>query len=78
MILGLSVPAFTLLHVIVSLAGIITGFIVLLGMLANKRLDGRRFFFSRPFSPARPDFFFTPPASARRMSSASYRSSFWL
>jgi hypothetical protein len=31
---------FTLLHVLISLAGIATGFIVLYGLLAGKRLDG--------------------------------------
>src|SRR5438270_6263765 len=32
--------AFTLFHVILSVAGIGTGFIVILGLLAGKRLDG--------------------------------------
>jgi hypothetical protein len=40
MTLGLSLSAFTLLHVIISLAGIGSGFIVLYGMLTGKRLDG--------------------------------------
>jgi hypothetical protein len=39
MILGMSTYAFTLLHVIISLIGIVTGSIVLFGMLAGKRLD---------------------------------------
>jgi hypothetical protein len=38
MMLGLSLPAFTTLHVILSLIGIVTGIIVALGMLGNKRL----------------------------------------
>ncbi len=32
--------AFTLIHVAISLAGILSGFVVLLGLLAAKRLDG--------------------------------------
>lgn len=38
MILGMS--AFTLFHVLLSLIGILTGFIALFGMIAGKRLDG--------------------------------------
>jgi len=37
MILGLSTSTFTLIHVILSLVGILAGAIVLLGMLASKR-----------------------------------------
>lgn len=40
MILGMSTSTFTLVHVLISLAGIGTGFIVLNGMLNGKRLDG--------------------------------------
>jgi len=40
MVLGLSLSTFTLLHVIISLAGIGSGFIVLFGLLNGKRLDG--------------------------------------
>jgi len=40
MILGMSVPAFTLLHVIISLVGIATGLVVVLAMMAGKRLAG--------------------------------------
>jgi hypothetical protein len=39
-VLGMSLSTFTLLHVIISLAGLGTGFIVLLGLLNGKRLDG--------------------------------------
>ena len=38
MILGLSLQNFTLLHVIISLIGIVTGFIVVLGMLKGERM----------------------------------------
>ena len=37
MILGLSVENFTLLHVIISLVGILAGLVALAGMLANRR-----------------------------------------
>jgi hypothetical protein len=40
MVLGMSLSTFTLLHVIISLAGIGSGFIVLFGLLSGKRLDG--------------------------------------
>ena len=40
MVLGMSLSTFTLLHVIISLAGIGTGFIVLYGLLNGKLLDG--------------------------------------
>jgi hypothetical protein len=40
MILGLSTSNFTLVHVVISLVGIASGLVVLLGMLAAKRLDG--------------------------------------
>jgi hypothetical protein len=40
MILGMSIPTFTLVHVVLSLIGIFSGLIVLFGMLGAKRLDG--------------------------------------
>ena len=40
MLLGMSLSTFTLLHVIIGLAGIGSGFIVLYGLLNSKRLDG--------------------------------------
>ena len=40
MVLGMSLSTFTLLHVLISLAGIGTGFIVVYGLLNGKRLDG--------------------------------------
>jgi hypothetical protein len=40
MILGMSTSTFTLLHVAISLVGIVSGLIVLFGMLGAKRLDG--------------------------------------
>src|ERR1700722_11395872 len=40
MILGIFNSTFTTVHVVLSLIGIITGAVVLLGMLGAKRLDG--------------------------------------
>jgi len=40
MVFGMSLSTFTLLHVIISLAGIGSGFIVMYGLLNGKRLDG--------------------------------------
>jgi hypothetical protein len=40
MTLGLSLSAFTTLHVVISLIGIASGFVVLYGMLESKRLGG--------------------------------------
>jgi|SRR5271165_882236 len=40
MTLGLSLSAFTLLHVIISLAGLGSGFVVVWGFFNDKRLDG--------------------------------------
>ncbi len=39
MVLGLSIATFTTLHVVISLVGIGSGLVVLVGMLANKRLE---------------------------------------
>jgi hypothetical protein len=40
MILGMSIPTFTAVHVVLSLIGIVSGLIVLFAMLGRKRLDG--------------------------------------
>jgi hypothetical protein len=40
MILGMSLPAFTMLHVIISLIGIAAGLVVLFGMFGSKRMRG--------------------------------------
>ena len=40
MVLGMTLSTFTLVHVIISLIGIVFGFIVLYGLLTGKRLDG--------------------------------------
>ena len=38
MVLGMSLGTFTLLHVVISLVGIVTGFVVVFGMLSARRL----------------------------------------
>jgi hypothetical protein len=40
MILGMSTSTFTLVHVVLSLVGIGSGFVVVFGMFAGKRLNG--------------------------------------
>src|ERR1700693_4365195 len=40
MILGMSISTFTLVHVVLSLVGIVTGLVVLFGMFSSKSLDG--------------------------------------
>jgi hypothetical protein len=40
-----ALPAFTVFHVALSLAAIASGFVVLFGMIANRRLDGWTAFF---------------------------------
>jgi len=45
MVWGMSLSTFTLLHVVISLLGIASGFVVLFGMLGGKRLDGWTSFF---------------------------------
>jgi len=45
MILGVTTSTFTLVHVVLSLAGIGSGLVVLYGLLTRKRLDGWTAFF---------------------------------
>ena len=40
MIIGLSISAFTILHVVITLIAIATGFVVLFGLLGSRRLPG--------------------------------------
>lgn len=40
MILGMPVSTFTLIHVLISLIGILTGVVVVLGLCGNRRLNG--------------------------------------
>ncbi len=39
-ILGMPAATYTLIHVLISLVGIASGFVVLFGMIGGKRLDG--------------------------------------
>ena len=78
MILGLSVPTFTLAHVIISLVAIGAGIVVLLGMLANNRLAGwTALFLLTTTLTSITGFFFLvrSRSSVRRISSAWSRSS---
>jgi hypothetical protein len=45
MMLGMSLPTFTIVHVIICFAAIGTGLVVIAGMLGNRRLDGWTFWF---------------------------------
>jgi len=40
MVLGMSLPAFTMLHVVISLIGVVSGFIVLSGLFGSKAMPG--------------------------------------
>jgi hypothetical protein len=40
MIFGMTLSTFTTVHVVLSLVGIFSGFVVLIGLLGGKRLDG--------------------------------------
>ena len=40
MVLGLTLPTFALLHVLLSIVGILAGLVVVGGLMAGKRLDG--------------------------------------
>jgi hypothetical protein len=40
MIFGMTTATYTLVHVVISLVGILSGFIAVGGLIANKRLDG--------------------------------------
>lgn len=45
MILGMSVHTFTVVHVVISLLGIISGLVVVAGMFGSNKLDRLTFFF---------------------------------
>ena len=49
MIAGLSIENFTILHVAISLIGIVSGLIVLFGMLRAGSLAGQHCFLPLPF-----------------------------
>jgi hypothetical protein len=40
MVLGMPLSTFTLIHVVISLIGILTGFVVIFGMFGSKRMNG--------------------------------------
>ena len=45
MVLGISLSTYTIIHVIISLIGIATGFVVIFGMIGGHRLNGWTFWF---------------------------------
>lgn len=63
MMLGLSLPAFTLLHVIISLAAIAAGVVVMIGLLTRLRLPGwTAFFLATSIATSVTGFLFPPKA----------------
>ena len=63
MILGMSTSSFTAAHVVLSLVGIFSGFIVLVGMLGAKKLDGWTALFLATTALTSVTGFFFPSAS---------------
>jgi hypothetical protein len=62
MILGLSTPTFTVVHVIISLIGIVSGFIVLFGLLnANRSAAWTALFLATTVLTSVTGFFFPTP-----------------
>ena len=67
MVLGMSLSAFTLVHVLISVVGIFSGIVVVFRMLKGRELDSWNLVSSSPQSPqARRAFCFTPKPSGRR------------
>jgi hypothetical protein len=57
--MGFILTAFTLFHVVISLAGILSGFVVAAGLLNSKRLDGwTTFFLATTIATSVTGFFF--------------------
>src|SRR3954470_21302722 len=69
MVLGLSLPAFTLVHVIISLIGIAAGLVVMFGLLGSKPMPGlTAIFLLFTISPAPPASCFRSRSCCRRIS----------
>jgi hypothetical protein len=65
MILGMSTATFTTLHVVLSLIGIVSGAIVLIGLLTAKRLRGlTALFLASTVLTSATGFFFQSPSSS--------------
>ena len=76
MILGLSIAAFTKLHVAISLIGIVSGLVVLYGMLGAQRMPGwTALFLATTVLTSVTGFMFPATTSRRRVVAA--RSSTW-
>jgi hypothetical protein len=68
MILGMTVAAFTELHVVISLIAIISGIIVALGLLGTRRLPGMTaIFLITTVATSLTGFMFVTPAEAPRV-----------
>src|SRR5439155_24637190 len=69
---------YTIIHTLISLAGIFTGFVVLFGLLGGKRLDGwTKSFLVTTMATSVTGFGFPLITLAPRMWSASSRWSYW-
>jgi hypothetical protein len=67
MILGMSADTFTQVHVALSLVGIVSGLVVLFGMLGAKKLDGwTALFLATTVLTSVTGFFFPSRASCPR------------
>ena len=78
MVLGMSLPTFTLLHVVISLVGIAAGFVVVYGMLgSNRPSTWTAVFLATTVLTSMTGFLFPSRSSCRRTSSASSRWSCW-
>ena len=74
MVLGLSLPAFTLVHVIISLIGIAAGLVVMFGLLGSKAMPGlTAIFLLFTILTSATGFLFPFKDCCRRISSASSR-----
>ncbi|MGY3406288.1 hypothetical protein ACVWZV_002401 [Bradyrhizobium sp. GM5.1] len=75
MVLGLSLPAFTLVHVIISLIGIAAGLVVMFGLLGSKPMPRlTTIFLAFTILTSATGFLFPRSRSCcRRISSASSR-----
>ena len=74
MILGMTLSTFTLFHVVLSLVGIASGFIVVYGLLTGKRLDlWTAIFLIFTVLTSVTGFLFPSPTSCRPILSASFR-----
>ncbi|MGC1825163.1 MAG: hypothetical protein WA723_05955 [Pseudolabrys sp.] len=78
MVLGLSIQAFTIVHVVISLVAIASGFVVLFGMLRSQRMQSwTALFLLTTALTSVTGFFFPIRDSPRRSVSASFHACCW-